>query len=43
VEAHPYLPETKLLEFCKNNDIVDDHARRTRQILPAAVLLIVGG
>jgi aldehyde reductase len=22
VEAHPYLPETELLEFCKNNDIV---------------------
>jgi aldehyde reductase len=22
VEAHPYLPETELLEFCKQNDIV---------------------
>src|ERR1700722_12836570 len=22
VEAHPYLPETELLEFCKKNDIV---------------------
>ncbi len=22
VEAHPYLPETELLEFCKENDIV---------------------
>ena len=22
VEAHPYLPETQLLEFCKQNDIV---------------------
>ncbi len=22
VEAHPYLPETKLLEFCKQKDIV---------------------
>ncbi|MEA2263394.1 MAG: alcohol dehydrogenase, partial [Acidobacteriaceae bacterium] len=22
VEAHPYLPETELLEFCKDKDIV---------------------
>jgi diketogulonate reductase-like aldo/keto reductase len=22
VEAHPYLPETELLEFCKKNDVV---------------------
>jgi len=22
VEAHPYLPGTELLEFCKKNDIV---------------------
>src|SRR6202042_2866829 len=22
VEAHPYLPEAELLEFCKQNDIV---------------------
>jgi aldehyde reductase len=22
VEAHPYLPETELLEFCKQNDVV---------------------
>src|SRR6202795_1318997 len=22
IEAHPYLPETELLEFCKKNDIV---------------------
>jgi hypothetical protein len=28
VEAHPYMPEKELLEFCKKNDIVFWLSRR---------------